>query len=492
MLLTELLRGVTPELTGRLPKDDVEITGLTSDSRRVAPGYLFAAIPGSRFDGRRFVEDALRRGAAAVLGPPGTRIDEDRPAALVIGDNPRRLFARMAAGFYGAQPKTVVAVTGTNGKTSVVWMLRQIWERLGYAAAGMGTLGIAAAGLESGGNLTTPDPVDLHENLRAFAERGIDRLALEASSHGLHQCRLDGVDVAATAFTNLTRDHLDYHGTMDAYLGAKLRLFTEIASPGVPAVLNANCAFFEAVETACHARGLAVTTYGEGAADIRLDRATTDASGQRLTVCVTGRTYAVDLPLVGAFQISNALCALGLAIACGADRDAAVEALAGLEGAPGRVQMVGRHPCGAPVFVDYAHTADALGAVLKALRSHAAHRLSVVFGCGGDRDPGKRPEMGRTASALADRVVVTDDNPRSEDPATIRREILAGCRGATEIGERGRAIAHGVANLECGDVLVIAGKGHERGQIVGDQVHPFDDADVVRDAIADAATKVGP
>ena len=482
---------MTPELTGRLPTDDVEITGLTSDSRRVAPGYLFAAIPGSRLDGRRFVDDALRRGAAAVLGPPGTHIGEHGPTALVIGDNPRRIFARMAAGFYGAQPKTVAAVTGTNGKTSVVWMLRQIWERLGHAAAGMGTLGIAAAGLESGGNLTTPDPVDLHENLRALAERGIDHLALEASSHGLHQCRLDGVDVAATAFTNLTRDHLDYHGTMDAYLSAKLRLFTEIASPGVPAVLNANCAFFEAVETACRLRGLAVTTYGEGAGDIRLEGTTATGSGQRLTLNVKGKPYGVDFPLVGAFQASNALCALGLAIACGADSDAAVGTLEALEGAPGRVQMVGLHPCGAPVFVDYAHTADALGAVLKALRPHAARRLSVVIGCGGDRDPGKRPEMGRTAAAFADRVVVTDDNPRSEDPAAIRREILAGCRGGTEIGERGRAIAHSVAELERGDVLVIAGKGHERGQIVGDRVLPFDDADVVRDAIADAIAKVG-
>ncbi|MDP6804895.1 MAG: UDP-N-acetylmuramoyl-L-alanyl-D-glutamate--2,6-diaminopimelate ligase [Rhodospirillales bacterium] len=483
-MLTELLRGVTPELTGRRPTDDVEITGLTSDSRRVAPGYLFAAFPGSHLDGRRFVEDAMRRGAAAVLGPPGTALGKHGPAPLLIGDNPRRLFARMAAGFYGAQPKTVVAVTGTNGKTSVVWMLRQIWERLGLAAAGMGTLGISAGGVEIDGNLTTPDPVGLHENLRTLAERGIAHLALEASSHGLHQCRLDGVDVAATAFTNLTRDHLDYHGTMDAYLGAKLRLFTEIASPGAAAVLNANSAFFEAVETACRTRGLAVTTYGEGAGDIRLDGATAAGNGQRLTVCVKGRSYDVDFPLVGAFQVSNALCALGLAIACGADRDAAVEALTALEGAPGRVQMVDRHPSGAPVFVDYAHTADALGAVLRALRPHTARRLSVVIGCGGDRDPGKRPEMGRTASALADRVVVTDDNPRSEDPAAIRKEILVGCRGGTEIGDRGCAIATAISQLEHGDVLVIAGKGHERGQIVGDQVHPFDDADVVREAIA--------
>lgn len=486
MLLTELLRGVTPELTGQLLTDDVEITGLTSDSRLVAPGNLFAAFPGSRLDGRQFVAEALRRGAAAVLGPPGTGLGEAGPAALLIGDKPRRIFARMAAGFYGAQPKTVVAVTGTNGKTSVVWMLRQIWERLGHAAAGMGTLGIAATGYEIGGNLTTPDPVDLHEKLRALAERGIDHLALEASSHGLHQRRLDGVDVAAAAFTNLTRDHLDYHGTMDAYLGAKLRLFTEIADPGVPAVLNTDSAFFEAVETACRSRGLAVTTYGEGADDIRLEGASAAGNGQRLTVCVKGRTYDIDFPLVGDFQVSNALCALGLAIACGADPDAAIQALTALEGAPGRVQLVDRHPCGAPVFVDYAHTADALGAVLKALRPHTARRLSVVIGCGGDRDPGKRPEMGRTASALADRVVVTDDNPRSEDPAAIRAEILAGCRGATEIGDRGCAIARTVAELERGDVLVIAGKGHERGQIVGDRVHPFDDAEVVRDALAKA------
>ena len=486
MRLIDLVEGDQSQVAQRAISTDTDIVGLTCDSRLVEPGFLFAALAGARADGRAFIPEAMARGAAAVLAPPGTRIEtREPPVPLLVDDNPRRRFALMAARFFASQPPTVAAVTGTNGKTSVVSFLRQVWTRLGRQAAGLGTLGIAAPGLEVAGSLTTPDPVELHRILADLAGRGVECLAMEASSHGLAQHRLDGVRVAAGAFTNLSRDHLDYHGSMESYLEAKTRLFSDIMGAGGVAVVNADAPYGEAVRAVCAARGHRIITYGARGEDIRLEDAAPLPEGQRLRLTVMGRAHTVTLPLVGAFQAENALCALGLALACGEDAERAVAALEGLDGAPGRVQRIAGHPGGAAVFVDYAHTPDALASVLGALRPHARGRLFVVFGCGGDRDPGKRPQMGRTACALADVVIVTDDNPRGEDAARIRRQILAACEGARDIADRRQAIAAAVAELRPGDLLVVAGKGHEQGQIVGDEVRPFDDAEVLRAAIGE-------
>jgi len=484
--LIDLVEGDDSQVAQRAISTDTDIVGLTCDSRLVEPGFLFAALAGARADGRAFIPEAMARGAAAVLAPPGTRIEtREPPVPLLVDDNPRRRFALMAARFFASQPPTVAAVTGTNGKTSVVSFLRQIWTRLGRQAASVGTLGIAAPGLEVAGSLTTPDPVELHRVLADLAGRGVECLAMEASSHGLAQYRLDGVRVTAAAFTNLTRDHLDYHGSMESYLEAKTRLFSDIMDPGGVAVVNADGPYGEAVRAACAARGQRIITYGARGADIRLEDAQPLPEGQRLRLTVMGRAHTLTLPLVGAFQAENALCALGLALACGEDEGRAVAALENLDEVPGRVQRIAGHPGGAAVFVDYAHTPDALASVLAALRPHTRGRLFVVFGCGGDRDPGKRPQMGRTACALADVVIVTDDNPRGEDAARIRRHILAACEGARDIADRRQAITAAVAELRPGDLLVVAGKGHEQGQIVGDEVRPFDDAEVLGAAIGE-------
>ncbi len=464
---------------------EVEISGLTADSRRVAAGYLFAALPGSRVDGRDFIPQALDKGAAAVLAPEGTRLpDGRRDVALITDANPRRRLALLAARFYGRQPETACAVTGTNGKTSVASFTRQLWQALGYPAASLGTLGLQPPRADAPASLTTPDPVELHRCLAALARDHIDHVVLEASSHGLDQYRLDGIRVSAAAFTNLTRDHLDYHGTMEAYLAAKLRLFTELLQPEGTAVVNVDDPAGAEISAACRARGVKLISYGKGAADLRLLSQEPTATGQNLKLEVFGKAYDVALPVAGAFQGENVLAALGLVLAGGADTDRAVAALTQVSGVPGRVELVGATPAGGHVYVDYAHTPDALETVLKALRPHTAARLFVIIGCGGDRDRGKRPQMGRIAVTLADQAIITDDNPRSEDPATIRQEMLVEAPGAQEIGDRGAAIATAVAALGPGDVLVIAGKGHETGQIVGGQVLPFDDREVARTAIS--------
>ena len=474
--------------------DELDIVGLTADSRQVRPGFLFAALPGWRRDGRDFINDAIARGAVAVLAPPGTAVTEGRPPiAMLSDDNPRRRLALMAAHFHDRQPATIAAVTGTNGKTSVVSFTRQIWSALGHQAAAMGTLGITAPHparpMHRPGRLTTPDPVSLHADLKALAEAGFEHLALEASSHGLDQRRLDGVRVTAAGFTNLGRDHLDYHGSMDAYLAAKRHLFDQVMAPGGVAVLNADAPEFEALSRACRARRHRILSFGRTGADIRLDAIRPSARGQRLQVTAFGEVRSMLLPMVGTFQAFNALCALGLAVSTGADPAAAIAACERLSGVPGRLQCAARHASGAPIYVDYAHTPDALRAALEALRPHAEARLVVVFGCGGERDRGKRPEMGRIAEAVADQVIVTDDNPRGEDAAAIRREILSACRHAREIGDRAEAIRAAAAGLAPGDLLLIAGKGHETGQIVGGQTLPFDDVEVARLAVAtDAAS----
>ena len=466
--------------------EDPEIGGLTADSRRVRPGDLFAALPGARADGRDYISDALRRGACAIIAPRGTALGT-AAATLVIDDNPRRRFAQAAARFYAPQPQTVVAVTGTNGKTSVANFARQIWAALGQRAASLGTLGLHAPGRVVAGSLTTPDPVDMHRTLGELAREHVTHVAMEASSHGLDQFRLDGVAITAAAFTNLTRDHLDYHADMEAYWRAKQRLFAEVMPPRRVAVINADTAQATELAALCAAHGHRVITYGEAGADIKFVRVAPIANGQELELEVMGVARRIRLPLAGLFQAANAACALGLVIATGGDAERATLALERLEGVPGRLQHVADTARGAAIYVDYAHTPDALSTVLRALRPHAAGRLSVVFGCGGDRDPGKRPEMGRIAAELADAVIVTDDNPRSEDPATIRAAVMKGCPAAREIGDRHEAIRTAVRELAAGDVLLLAGKGHESGQIVKDRVLPFDDAVEARRAVAESA-----
>jgi UDP-N-acetylmuramoyl-L-alanyl-D-glutamate--2,6-diaminopimelate ligase len=472
---------------GNAPMEFVrEFSGLASDSRDVKPGYLFAALSGARANGAAFISDAVKRGAVAVLARPETRADVEKLGVRFIADeNPRLGLARFAAAYFGPQPDVVAAVTGTNGKTSVTVFLRQIWESLGHKAASMGTIGVVAPSGDIALKHTTPDPIETHRLLARLKREGVDRLALEASSHGLDQYRLDGVQIAAAGFTNISRDHLDYHATFDDYLAVKLRLFTQLVKGGGVAVVNADAGHSGAFIDAATARRLRLITVGERGEAIRLVSRTPHGDGQSLVIAHADKDYEIALALAGSFQASNALVAAGLAIGLGDDAAKVFAALARLKGAPGRLEKVAYAASGAPVYVDYAHTPDALETVLTAIRPHVKNRLVVVFGCGGDRDTGKRPLMGRAAAAFADSVIVTDDNPRSEDPATIRRQALAGATDAREIGDRGEAIHAAIASLKTGDALVIAGKGHESGQIVGDVVRPFLDKDeAVKAAVA--------
>jgi len=478
MRLTELLNGETTLLKKNAIDGHLDIAGLTCDSRAVRPGFLFAALPGAHVDGRDYIQSAQDNGAVAVLAPVGTRAD----VPVIEDANVRLRFAQMAANFHGRQPERVAAITGTNGKTSTASFLCQIWQRLGCTSASVGTLGVHGAGFEEAGTLTTPDPVKLHETLAKLADGGVDHLAMEASSHGLEQFRLDGVRIQAAGFTNITRDHLDYHGTMQAYFAAKVRLFSDVVVDGGYAVINADSPHAQEVVAVARKRGLNVLTFGHGGEDIRLLERVAHGDGQKVSLKIGDQNFAIDMPLVGSFQVENALCALGLAIALGGDVHDGVRALEHLDGVPGRLQKVGTVK-GAAVYVDYAHTPDALETVLNALRPHTMSALHVLFGCGGDRDAGKRPQMGAIAARLADRVIVTDDNPRSENAATIRAEILATCPDAVEIGDRGEAIRQAVKTLCDGDVLVLAGKGHEQGQIVGNTTLPFDDVAQAKAAI---------
>jgi len=470
---------VVPGKVGKSPMESVaEFSGLACDSREVKPGYLFAALSGARANGAAFMSDAVKRGAVAVLARPEARGDAEKLGVRFIPDeNPRLRLARLAAKFFGAQPKTVAAVTGTNGKTSVSVFLRQIWASLGYQAASMGTIGVVTPKGEIALAHTTPDPIEVHRILKKLALDGVDHLALEASSHGLDQYRLDGVEVAAAAFTNLTRDHLDYHKDFDAYLAAKLRLFSEVVNAGGVAVVNADEENAAAFIAAAKARNLRIVTAGTRGETLKLVSREPSADGQTLHIVYDGKVFEVALPLAGDFQASNALVAAGLAIGLGDPADKVFAALAHLKGAAGRLEKVAYAKTGAAIYVDYAHTPDALETVLKAIRPHVSNKLHVVFGCGGDRDKGKRPLMGATATKFADDVIVTDDNPRSEDPAAIRKEALAGAPGAREIGDRTTAIHDAIASLNVGDILVIAGKGHESGQIVGTEIRPFLDKD---------------
>jgi UDP-N-acetylmuramoyl-L-alanyl-D-glutamate--2,6-diaminopimelate ligase len=463
-----------------------DIAGVSADSRKVAHGGLFVAVAGAKDDGLRFVSQAVAAGAVAVMAERAPSAPLPAGVAFVEVGNARRALALMAAKLFPRQPRVIAAVTGTSGKTSVAAFTRQIWTALGARAASIGTVGLVAPGREVYGSLTTPDPVALHRSLDELASEGVTHLAMEASSHGLDQFRLDGVRLAAGAFTNLSRDHLDYHPTLDAYLAAKLRLFAELLSPGAAAVVAADGEHAEPVLAAARRRGLRVLTVGRRGEGIRLIDSAIDGFAQVLHLAHAGREHRVRLPLPGAFQVENALVAAGLAIATGGEPAAVFAALARLEGAKGRLELVGEKD-GAPIFVDYAHKPDALAKALEALRPYAAGRLVVVLGCGGDRDAGKRPMMGEVAARLADRVVVTDDNPRSENPAAIRAAIIAGAPGAVEIGDRREAIERSVAGLSRADVLLIAGKGHETGQIVGQQVLPFSDHEAVAAALGGKA-----
>jgi UDP-N-acetylmuramoyl-L-alanyl-D-glutamate--2,6-diaminopimelate ligase len=469
---------VGPETAAPSGSDGIDIAGLTADSREVRPGWLFAALRGSRADGSRFIADAVAKGAAAILAEESAQLPGDCGVPLLVSAEPRRALALMAARFYSAQPGTVVAVTGTSGKTSVADFARQVFAALGHKAASLGTIGLVAPGGSRYGSLTSPDPVTLHRTLAELAADGITHLTLEASSHGLDQHRVDGLRLKAAAFTNLGHDHLDYHPSIEAYLAAKLRLFSEVLPPEGTAVVNADSELAGEVAAVARGAGRRVMTVGRAGDTLALEGLDPERFTQRLRVRHAGGVAEVRLPLLGSYQAGNALLAAGLAMAAGEAADRVLPALERLKGVKGRLEVMGQVRGGLAV-IDYAHKPDALAAALKALRPFAPGKLICVFGCGGDRDTAKRPVMGRIAASLADTVIVTDDNPRSESPEAIRAAILAGAPSAREIGDRAEAIAAGAHLLGEGDVLLVAGKGHETGQIVGDHVIPFSDHEVV-------------
>ncbi|RWH40113.1 MAG: UDP-N-acetylmuramoyl-L-alanyl-D-glutamate--2,6-diaminopimelate ligase [Mesorhizobium sp.] len=478
-------------LAGILPVEgtaspDLEVTGLSSDSRQVRPGVVFFALAGSKADGSTYAADAAGRGAAAIVAAKGNTISGLSIPVLAV-DDPRLALALSAARFFGKQPRTMLAVTGTSGKTSVAAFTRQIWEQAGFAAASIGTTGVVAPGRNEYGSLTTPDPVALHELLKELTEAGVTHASMEASSHGLDQRRLDGVKLAAGGFTNLGRDHMDYHPTVEDYHRAKLRLFDTLLPKGAPAVIFADDPWSQPTVDAARAAGLNVLTVGRHGEFLTLKRVEHERRRQRAEVEADGVLHEIDLPLAGDFQIANALVSAGLAISTGTSVDKALAALEKLKGAPGRLDLVGTTAAGAPVYVDYAHKPDALENVLTSVRPFTTGRVVVVFGCGGDRDRGKRPIMGEIATRLADVVIVTDDNPRTEIPETIRAAILAAAPGAIEIGDRRKAIHEAVAMLHAGDTLIVAGKGHEEGQTIGTETFHFSDHEEVREALQERA-----
>ncbi|MGP0061749.1 MAG: UDP-N-acetylmuramoyl-L-alanyl-D-glutamate--2,6-diaminopimelate ligase [Beijerinckiaceae bacterium] len=486
MRLADLLpHAVLPE-----PLATRSVKGLSADSRDIAQGFVFFAVPGAKADGLSFAPQAMARGAIAIVAQRRPETLSDEIAFIEVADV-RGALSESAARFYPRQPQVISAITGTSGKTSVAAFTRQIFSALGHVAASLGTLGVVAPSRTAYGSLTTPDPVSLHKTLDVLAGEGVTHLALEASSVGLAQRRLDATRITSAAFTNLSREHLDDHGTIENYLAAKLRLFDTLLEPGRSAVIDADSAAAPQVMATCAARGLRVFSTGERGQSLRLLRAVPEGLATRLLVEYEGRSCELLLPLAGRFQVSNALVAAGLAIVEGDAAAAVLTALERLEGAPGRLERVGDRK-GAPIFVDYAHKPDALDKVLRALRPFATGRLIVVFGCGGDRDAGKRPIMGEVAARLADLAIITDDNPRSEDPSEIRSAILTGARAVTgahvrEIGDRAAAIAAAVRLLATGDVLLIAGKGHETGQILSDRTLPFSDQQEVRAALKELA-----
>ena len=482
MKIKDLAGASFPELSAQLTGDaaTIEIGGLTADSRRVKPGDLFVAVAGTKANGAAYIADAISRGAAAVVAADA---HAEAGAPIFRLAEPRRFLAQAAAAFFGRQPATMVAVTGTAGKTSVASFTRQIWAHSGLSAAMIGTTGVVAPGRNEYGSLTTPDPVSLHALLAELADEGVTHAAMEASSHGLDQNRLDGVRLAAAAFTNLGRDHMDYHPTVEHYMASKMRLFEALLPKGSPAVIFADDQWSGEAIAAARKAGHDVRTVGRNGDFISLKRVEHFRHKQSAEVHVGDDIFEIHIPLAGDFQVANALVAAGLAMSTGIDARTAFSALEKLQGASGRLELVGQTSDGALAYVDYAHKPDALANVLESVRPFTTGRVILVFGCGGDRDKGKRPIMGEIASRLADVVIVTDDNPRSEIPEVIRAEIMAGASGATEIGDRAVAIRTAVRMLKTGDTLIVAGKGHEEGQTIGSVTLPFSDHAEVRKAL---------
>ena len=460
---------------------DSQVTGFALDHRKVAAGNVFGAFRGSRFNGEDFIGEAVKRGAAAVVARPEVTVER---VPHLSADEPRKLFAELAAKFFAPYPQVIVAVTGTNGKTSTVELTRQLWRMAGHRSASIGTLGVTTADDQVKTGLTTPDIVTFLSNMAGLKRMGISHVAYEASSHGLDQYRAEGVPVRAAAFTNFSRDHLDYHSDMGSYFAAKMRLFDEVvAADGTAVVWTGDAKSAEVIEHA-RRRGLKLVTVGPEAETIALVSRASTPLGQQLVLRHEGREHKLGLPLIGAYQMNNVLTAAGLVLATGGDWPTTLSGMARVSPVRGRLERAVISRTGAPVYVDYAHTPDAIEAAIEALRPHVEGRLITVLGAGGDRDEGKRPEMGAVAARLSDRVIVTDDNPRSEEPAAIRRAVLAGAPDAIEIGDRRAAIAEAIAMAGAGDIVLVAGKGHEQGQIVGDQVLPFDDVTVARECAA--------
>jgi UDP-N-acetylmuramoyl-L-alanyl-D-glutamate--2,6-diaminopimelate ligase len=482
--LSELIQA-SPDISGTPPEASrIVVTSITTDSRQVAPGTLFVALKGVQSDGAQYISQAEMAGAVAVLCATDAQISDVR-IPIVRSHNPRHTLAMMAAAFYHHQPRHMVAVTGTDGKTSTADFFRQFWYAMGKSSASIGTLGILSGDGEIlyPGSHTTPDPVQLHHLLADLVRRQVQYVGVEASSHGLDQHRLDGVQLEAAAFTNIARDHLDYHKTEQAYFEAKSLLFSHVLPEGMTAVLNQDDARFGALRHICQQRGHIIIGFGKTGEQLRVVKTDPHAQGQKASLELYGEPYTLDIPLVGAFQVMNILTALGLALGTGGKLEELLAAIPQFRGVPGRLEQVACLANGGVVFIDYAHTPMALANILRTLKPHTKGKLHVVFGCGGDRDKGKRPEMGRIAQMMADVVIVTDDNPRSEVPATIRKEILEATTDAKEVADRREAIYVALKGLGAGDILVIAGKGHEKTQTVGDKVYPFDDAEVTRDLV---------
>lgn len=471
--------------------DRSAIKGITEDSRKVQRGYIFVAFAGQRADGRKYIADSISNGASVIITDHDAEIKDGGEAHIIRVDHPRYALSQLAAEFYAGQPANIVAVTGTNGKTSTVSFVEQIWKALGHKGASLGTLGLKAAGLKSSGvSMTTPDAVSLMADLADLNAAGFTHLAMEASSHGLDQYRLHGARMNAAGFTNLSRDHLDYHGTMEAYLEAKAKLFSEILPKGAAAVVNVDSQAYDRLSSIIIGEGRNVISFGDADSDMQIIDAQPVAAGQDVSLIIDGAAHDVAVSFIGYYQLKNLLCAIGLvmASACGDLSDKTLlaqilEIVPSLTAPAGRLQFVAGHPKGAGIYIDYAHTPAALETVLQAVRPHTKGKLHVVFGCGGDRDRGKRPLMGAVAAKGADSVIITDDNPRSETPANIRAEIITAAPEAQNIGDRRKAIEAAIQNLGAGDVLVIAGKGHEQGQIFAHETLPFDDYTVAKEVI---------
>ena len=464
---------------------DKDILGITSDSRLVEPGFLFAALPGENVDGRDFILHAARSGAVAVLTADNVllEIDNTIQASFILDTNPRKRYAELVGKFYKPQPKHVVAVTGTNGKSSVAEFTRQIWQICELPSASIGTLGLVTPWKIEGGHLTTPDPIDLHKTLLQLTKGGIEHVVLEASSHGLSQFRVDGIDLEVAAFTNLSREHLDYHKTMEKYFKEKCRLFTEVLNPEGVAVINSDDKMAVRLSEILNERNIRCMDFGTNANDLILKNTQILPYGQKLSLSVFGREFDVILSLIGSFQSMNVLCALAIVIASGVDPEKAIRTMPKLNGVKGRMELAASTSDGSRIFVDYAHTPDAIKNVLNSLRLHTSKKLKIVFGCGGNRDHGKRQQMGKIASELADEVIITDDNPRFENAANIRTQIKSASPGAIEIADRMEAITAAIKSLSSGDILIIAGKGHEKGQIINGTELPFDDVEAVKTAV---------